>query len=45
MDDVDFYRNVKHKIHENDLDYLLVCGDLNLTLNLNLDNHNYFKQL
>ena len=41
MDDVDFYHNVKYKIHENEQDHLLLFGDLNLTLNPNLDSHNY----
>ena len=40
-DDVDFYKNVRSLVTASHQDYVLLCGDFNLTLNPDLDSYNY----
>ena len=42
-DDVHFYENVSDRIRRNELDYIVWCGDFNMTLNPSLDSYNYSK--
>ena len=38
-----FFQNLRQLIENNEQDYLLVCGDFNLTLNPDLDSYNYIN--
>ena len=40
-DDSDFFNAVKDNLDENEQDYVLWCGDFNMTLNPVLDSYNY----
>ena len=43
IDDVSFYTSVANKIQFNNQDYILWCGDFNMTLNPALDTFNYIN--
>ena len=40
-DDPNFYKDIESLIDEENFDYNLICGDLNLTLNPEFDSYNY----
>ena len=40
-DNPDFYESIENKIINNEQDYVLLAGDLNITLNPDLDSNNY----
>ena len=40
-DDISFYNSLNQNFNDNEQDYILWCGDFNMTLNPELDSHNY----
>ena len=40
-DDVNFYNSIQGNLNDSEQNYILWCGDFNMTLNPALDSHNY----
>ena len=40
-DDISFYNSLNQNLNDNEQDYILWCGDFNMTLNPELDSYNY----
>ena len=40
-DKVSFYNSLNQNLNDNEQDYILWCGDFNMTLNPELDSYNY----
>ena len=43
VDNPEFYQSIENKLNNSDQGYVLLAGDLNITLNPHLDSNNYIN--